>query len=508
MAHPRPAPRRGDHGRQPALGDRRGLRRPGRRPPSRRREGARAHRLVRRPRDPRGHAVGAVAREPRPARGGGRRRSPRSRPTRSPRWPRAGARRGCRSTCGSSAGATSCPRGSPRSSSDRPPCRATTARWRSRSRSPTPAATSCSRRSGRPSATPSTPGTPPDGLADALTAEALAAHLYTQGSSRPGPDHPDVRRGPAVGLPALAERLRRVPLRRGLLAGIPRDRLPARDPDLPAARPPLRPLAPSDPRGRSRGGPRQNRTPVLYWQRPSPVPAPPQVIHRRARMSRPSGPATPPIHTVSTVGPTCPRLPRACPRQGRSSTATSCSGGSVRADHYMLCFRLDSRFREAYSESVGHHRSRAGTAARIASFATRRTAGSPPERHGHGGTVAVTSPDPTSTAPVDPSVGPAEGRHRIGTRTTGPPPMRPAARRPSNRRPGRRVRAEPPHATSGGERTMARAAVQGDHGVQVMAQTRRDGKTARDKRRDARHFGPYGVSFNGQNPDGSRRPRA
>ena len=48
---------------------------------------------------------------------------------------------------------------------------------------------------------------------------------------------------------------------------------------------------------------------------------------------------------------------------------------------------------------------------------------------------------------------------------------------------------------------MARAAVQGDHGVQVMDQTAK--KTAsRDK--GARRFGPYGVSFNGQNPDGSR----
>ncbi|MEA2538422.1 MAG: ribonucleoside-diphosphate reductase alpha chain, partial [Chloroflexota bacterium] len=49
---------------------------------------------------------------------------------------------------------------------------------------------------------------------------------------------------------------------------------------------------------------------------------------------------------------------------------------------------------------------------------------------------------------------------------------------------------------------MARSAVQGDqadHGVQVMAQPAK--KTARDK--TGRHFGPYGVSFNGQNPDGS-----
>ena len=63
------------------------------------------------------------------------------------------------------------------------------------------------------------------------------------GLERPRPHHPHLGRGPPVGLPAVAERLRRVPLRRGLLAGVPRDRLPSRDPDLPAARPPLRPLA-------------------------------------------------------------------------------------------------------------------------------------------------------------------------------------------------------------------------------------------------------------------------
>ena len=112
-------------------------------------------------------------------------RSPTSPPTRSRRWPTAGGRPACRSTCGSSAGATCCPRGWPRSSSGRPRCPATTARCRSRSRSPTPAATSCSRPSARPSATRSMPGTPPADLPDSLTAEALASHLYTQGSTDP-----------------------------------------------------------------------------------------------------------------------------------------------------------------------------------------------------------------------------------------------------------------------------------------------------------------------------------
>ena len=44
---------------------------------------------------------------------------------------------------------------------------------------------------------------------------------------------------------------------------------------------------------------------------------------------------------------------------------------------------------------------------------------------------------------------------------------------------------------------MARAAV---HGVQVVDQPAR--KSARDKS-GARQFGPYGVSFNGQDPDGN-----
>ena len=46
---------------------------------------------------------------------------------------------------------------------------------------------------------------------------------------------------------------------------------------------------------------------------------------------------------------------------------------------------------------------------------------------------------------------------------------------------------------------MARAAVRGTEEVQVMAQPAR--KTTRDRRR---HYGPYGVSFDGQNPDGTR----
>ena len=47
---------------------------------------------------------------------------------------------------------------------------------------------------------------------------------------------------------------------------------------------------------------------------------------------------------------------------------------------------------------------------------------------------------------------------------------------------------------------MARAAVHGTEEVQVMAQPAR--KTAKDK--TGRHHGPYGVSFNGQNPDGTK----
>ncbi len=55
---------------------------------------------------------------------------------------------------------------------------------------------------------------------------------------------------------------------------------------------------------------------------------------------------------------------------------------------------------------------------------------------------------------------------------------------------------------------MARAAVHGDQGVQVMAEsgaanaatTPAARKQTRDK---TRHYGPYGVSFNGQNPDGT-----
>src|SRR6185503_5531998 len=56
----------------------------------------------------------------------------------------------------------------------------------------------------------------------------------------PRPDHPDVGGGPALRLPALAERVQRVLLLRRPLAGVPQDRFPARPPELPAARPALR----------------------------------------------------------------------------------------------------------------------------------------------------------------------------------------------------------------------------------------------------------------------------
>ena len=136
MAHPRPA-----HVAVIMDGNRRWATARGStirvRPPAGRREGARAHRLVRRPRasarSRSGRCRSRTSAGPRTRSA----RSPRSPPTRSRPWPRAGARRGCRSSSGSSAGATCCPRASPRSSSGRPRCRATTARCRSRSRSPT-----------------------------------------------------------------------------------------------------------------------------------------------------------------------------------------------------------------------------------------------------------------------------------------------------------------------------------------------------------------------------------
>ena len=42
-------------------------------------------------------------------------------------------------------------------------------------------------------------------------------------------------RNPPQRIPAVAERVQRVLLLRGLLAGVPRDRLPPRDPHVPAA---------------------------------------------------------------------------------------------------------------------------------------------------------------------------------------------------------------------------------------------------------------------------------
>ena len=179
------APRRGDHGRQPPLGDPRGVRRPSRGPPQGRREGARADRLVRRDRDPRGHAVGAVGREPRPTRRRDRRRSPTSPRTRSRPSPTAGAGRASRSISGSSAGASCCPTDCARSSRIRPRSPGPTARSTSRSPSRTPAATSCSRPSGRRCASSSRRASRRPSSRTRVTADGLAAHLYTSGSSDP-----------------------------------------------------------------------------------------------------------------------------------------------------------------------------------------------------------------------------------------------------------------------------------------------------------------------------------
>src|SRR5438876_587869 len=55
--------------------------------------------------------------------------------------------------------------------------------------------------------------------------------------------HPDERRGAPVGVPPLAERVQRVLLLRRPLAGVQEDRFPPRRARLPAARPPLRPVA-------------------------------------------------------------------------------------------------------------------------------------------------------------------------------------------------------------------------------------------------------------------------
>ena len=56
---------------------------------------------------------------------------------------------------------------------------------------------------------------------------------------------------------------------------------------------------------------------------------------------------------------------------------------------------------------------------------------------------------------------------------------------------------------------MARAAEQGEPGVKVLAQPGTAATADQPKKSrhaSGRHYGPYGVSFNGQNPDGSPAP--
>ena len=71
-----------------------------------------------------------------------------------------------------------------------------------------------------------------------------------QGPARPRPGDPDLRRAAPVGIPALAERALGVLLLRGVVAGLPPDRLPARPAGLRRPRAPLRHLTAS-PRGGS-----------------------------------------------------------------------------------------------------------------------------------------------------------------------------------------------------------------------------------------------------------------
>ncbi len=85
-------------------------------------------------------------------------------------------------------------------------------------------------------------GIPAEGIADQLTAEIGRRSPLHPRFVGARPDHPDLGRGPPVGLPALAVGLLRAPVLRGLLAGLPGDRLPARAAHVPAAGPPLRPL--------------------------------------------------------------------------------------------------------------------------------------------------------------------------------------------------------------------------------------------------------------------------
>ena len=71
-------------------------------------------------------------------------------------------------------------------------------------------------------------GTSLDDLVEVLEVEHIAEHLYTRGAARLRPGDPHQRRAAHLRLPAVADRERRVPLHRCLLARLPPGRLPAR----------------------------------------------------------------------------------------------------------------------------------------------------------------------------------------------------------------------------------------------------------------------------------------
>ena len=119
-------------------------------------------------------------------------------------------------------------------------------------------------------------GTSIEELAEVLDVEHIAEHLYTKG--QPDPDLVIRTSGEQrlVGLPALAERAQRVLLLRGLLAGLPQGRLPARAARLRRAR-----AAASAPERRSPARPRRVR------------PRTPRAYTRHARLARHPGPDVP-----------------------------------------------------------------------------------------------------------------------------------------------------------------------------------------------------------------------
>ncbi len=97
-------------------------------------------------------------------------------------------------------------------------------------------------------------GVTPDALADGVTGGGRRGSSLHARLVGPGPDRQDERRSQDERVPALAERLQRVLLLRRVLAGLPPDRLPARDPDLPGEIAPIRALIRGGrPRGQSRG---------------------------------------------------------------------------------------------------------------------------------------------------------------------------------------------------------------------------------------------------------------